>query len=229
MRLPWLTLIALALATPAAAQMAYRYVFPDGRVVYSDQPVPGAHGERAIAPPPPSADPVPGAAAPTATAAPAVTAAPAEPTAAPETSPKSVAAAAPAEAVPGARWQPPPGATEPVGLQSVAAEPVATQPAAAQPVALAVPAQTASPGADRVATLAAATEEVHAAERNLAAAQASLAAGREPLPGERTGLAHGGSRLNEAYKDRQRGLEAVVADAQTRLDRAIADRNAARF
>jgi hypothetical protein len=77
--------------------------------------------------------------------------------------------------------------------------------------------------------LAAASEDVRAAEHHLAATKATLDAGREPLPGERTGLAGGGSRLNETYWARQRQLEASVADAQTRLDRAISERNAARF
>ena len=75
---------------------------------------------------------------------------------------------------------------------------------------------------------AAADDELRAAERNLAAAKASLDAGREPLPGERTGLAWGGSRLNESYRDRQRQLETVVSAAQARLDRAVAERNALR-
>ena len=75
---------------------------------------------------------------------------------------------------------------------------------------------------------AAADDEFRTAERNLAAAKASLEAGREPLPGERTGLARGGSRLNESYWNRQRQLETVVSDAQARLDRAVAERNALR-
>ncbi|MGH8682950.1 MAG: DUF4124 domain-containing protein, partial [Burkholderiales bacterium] len=78
MRLPWVTLIAVALATPATAQMAYRNVFPDGRVIYSDRPLAGAEQQSTIAPPPPSADPAP------------------------------ASAAAPGEAVAGARWPPPP-------------------------------------------------------------------------------------------------------------------------
>jgi hypothetical protein len=86
-----------------------------------------------------------------------------------------------------------------------------------------------SPTSDRIGTLAAAAEELRAAERHLAAAKATLDAGREALPGERTGLAHGGSRLNGSYWDRQRLLETAVADAQARLDRAVADHKAARF
>jgi hypothetical protein len=85
------------------------------------------------------------------------------------------------------------------------------------------------PAPDRMAMLAAADQDVRAAQHNLAAAQAILEAGREPLPGERTGLARGGSRLNESYWGRQRQLETAVADAQTRLDQAVAERNAKRF
>jgi hypothetical protein len=76
--------------------------------------------------------------------------------------------------------------------------------------------------------LATASDDIRAAERRLAAAQAILEAGREPLPGERTGLAHGGSRLNETYWARQRQLESVVADAQAQLNRAVAERSAVR-
>jgi hypothetical protein len=73
-----------------------------------------------------------------------------------------------------------------------------------------------------------ADNEVRAAERALAAAQANLDAGQEPLPGERTGLARGGSRLNEAYWERQESLRKAVTEAQERLDRAVAVRNALR-
>jgi hypothetical protein len=221
MRLPIATLVALALATPAAAQMAYRNVFPDGRVVYSDRPLDGAAAERPIAPPPPTTDPspaaAPAAAAPAADPAPAAAAAPATPAA----EPAPAAAAAPAEAVPGARWPPPPDA----GPMTVAAP--MTAPA---PVPDPAPAPTAlQPTPDRMSALAAADQDVRSAQHNLAAAQAILEAGREPQPGERTGLARGGSRLNESYWGRQRQLETAVADAQTRLDQAVAERNAKRF
>jgi hypothetical protein len=232
MRLPVLTLVALALATPAAAQMAYRNVFPDGRVVYSDRPLDGAAAERPIAPPPPTTDPAPamapaGAAAPAADPAPAAAAAPAAdpvPAAAaaptpPAAEPAPAAAEAPAEAVPGARWPPPPDA-RPI--------PVAAPMTTPDPVPAAAPADV-QPAADRMAMLAAANQDVRAAQHNLAAAQAILEAGREPQPGERTGLARGGSRLNETYWGRQRQLETAVADAQARLDQAVAERNAKRF
>ena len=209
MRLPSIALIALTLATPAAAQMAYRNVFPDGRVVYSDRPLAGAEQQSTIAPPPP------GAAATAPAPAPAAASAP---------NPAPASAEGPAAAVPGARWPPPPDAAQPMPVAATAPAP-ALEPAA--PVAGKEPA--AQPAPDRIAMLATASEDVRAAERYLAAANATLEAGREPLPGERTGLARGGSRLNEKYWERQRQLEASVADAQARLGRAVAERNAARL
>lgn len=50
--------------------------------------------------------------------------------------------------------------------------------------------------------------------------------GIEPLPGERTGNAGGGSRLNESYADRQRELAETVAQAEDFLRRMLAERNA---
>ena len=47
-------------AATATAQMAYRYVTPEGRVVYSDQPVPGARLDGTIAPPAPVSAPAGG-------------------------------------------------------------------------------------------------------------------------------------------------------------------------
>jgi len=143
---------------PAHAQKAYRYVYPDGRVVYSDKPVPGAKLQGEVAAPPP----------PTATGA-----------------------------APGAA--------------------TAGQKAAGD-----------DPAASRSRKFAEADEEVRAAEAALNAARLRQAGGREPLEGERTGTATGGSRLNEAYDARQRENEKAVADAQARLDRAVAARNAVR-
>jgi len=60
MRIPTiLACVALTFAAAAAAQNIYRYVFPDGRVVYSDSPVPGAKLQGTVAPPPPPMSPVP--------------------------------------------------------------------------------------------------------------------------------------------------------------------------
>jgi hypothetical protein len=154
-------LAALALAAASAgvlAQKAYRYVYPDGRIVYSDRPVPGARLQGEVAPPPPPA-------------------------------------------------APPPGATELPGARRPDADDAA---------------------AARSRRLAQADDEVRAAEAALNDARLRLAAGREPLPGERTGTAGGGSRLNEAYEARQAANERAVADAQARLDRAIAARDAVR-
>ncbi len=46
-------LAAVLLAAPVAAQTVYRYVTPDGRTIFSDQPVPGARLQGTIAPPAP--------------------------------------------------------------------------------------------------------------------------------------------------------------------------------
>ncbi|HTT36093.1 MAG TPA: hypothetical protein VMH32_00335 [Burkholderiales bacterium] len=59
-------------------------------------------------------------------------------------------------------------------------------------------------------------------EQALKEAEAARAAGREPLEGERTGTAGGGSRLNDAYWTRQHQLEDAVAEARTRLEQARA-------
>jgi hypothetical protein len=62
-------------------------------------------------------------------------------------------------------------------------------------------------------------------ERNLALtdldkARRAKVDGEEPLPGERTANATGGSRLNEAYWSRQDLLQRTVDSAQRRLERA---------
>ena len=48
-------------------------------------------------------------------------------------------------------------------------------------------------------------------------AESAAEKGKEPLPGERQGLAGGGSRLTEAYFARQKGLEDTLAAARKRL------------
>ena len=60
------------------------------------------------------------------------------------------------------------------------------------------------------------------AERQLEEARATLAAGKEPLPGERRGTAGGGSRLTDAYFERQRANEQAVRDAEKALSEARA-------
>ena len=152
----FLVVLALAAANAVDAQTIGRYVFPDGRVVYSDQPVPGAKLVNELAPPPP-ASPSP----------------------------------------------PPP-------RESKAAAPGA------------------DPGAERVRRLNQADQEVRAATEALERARTQLQTGVEPFPGERTGTAGGGSRLNEAYDARQAANQRAVADAEERLQRAVAARNATR-
>lgn len=61
-------------------------------------------------------------------------------------------------------------------------------------------------------------EGVRAAEQALKNAEAARAAGKEPLPGERTGTAGGASRLNEPYYDRQRKLDQDVDKARRSLE-----------
>jgi hypothetical protein len=59
--------------------------------------------------------------------------------------------------------------------------------------------------------------EIQQAEKALRDAEAAQAAGKEPLPGERIGTAGGASRLTDEYWERQKALEAAVADARRRL------------
>lgn len=58
------------------------------------------------------------------------------------------------------------------------------------------------------------------ARDDLAAARAAKADGEEPLPGERTGIASGRARLNDAYWARQDELRKAVERAEQRLERA---------
>lgn len=76
--------------------------------------------------------------------------------------------------------------------------------------------------------LASAQRSVIDAEAAYAAARERLQREAEPRPGERLGLAGGGSRLTPAYFQRLAALEADVARARARLDEALAGRNALR-
>ncbi|MFO1361554.1 MAG: DUF4124 domain-containing protein [Burkholderiales bacterium] len=150
--------VAAALAAaglpPALAQSIYKYVSPDGRVTYSQSPVPGARLVEELAP-------------------------------APQVS------AATLEAERARR--------------------------AARDKAL-------NDAADRrIASLDEASNEMNVWTARLRDAQAQLAAGREPLPGERTGVVfQGKSRLNEAYWARQAANEAAVAEAEAHVQHARA-------
>jgi hypothetical protein len=61
-------------------------------------------------------------------------------------------------------------------------------------------------------------------ERELAVAKRKLELGREPLPGERRGLAGGGSRLTEEYEARIAAMEREVAATEARLKKAYESR-----
>ena len=65
-----------------------------------------------------------------------------------------------------------------------------------------------------------AAARVQSAQKALDEAEAALAAGKEPLPGERIGTAGGASRLTEAYDARQRQLQQAVDKARRDLDTA---------
>jgi hypothetical protein len=146
----------LLAAVTAGAQNAYRFVTPDGRVIYSDQPVPGARLEATIVTPPAPSAPQPGA----------------------TLTPRQEALAKSAD--------------------------------------------------ERIRRLNELTLEIQSAERDLAAANAALQAGIEPLEGERIGTYAGRARLSDAYWARQDYNQLAVARAQGRLDRAVQERNALR-
>jgi len=63
-------------------------------------------------------------------------------------------------------------------------------------------------------------EKVTAAEQALRNAEAARAAGKEPLASERIGTAGGGSRITDAYYERQKMLDADVEKARRELDQA---------
>ena len=67
-------------------------------------------------------------------------------------------------------------------------------------------------------------KSVDDARKQLEQAEAARNAGKEPLPGERQGIAGGGSRLTEAYFARQKALEDAVAAARKRVAEAEGSR-----
>jgi len=82
--------------------------------------------------------------------------------------------------------------------------------------------------APKVNSLDTAMQEIAAAETAVQVAKRRLELGREPQPGERLGLAGGGTRLSPDYEARVASLEREVAEAEARLAKAYAARNAAR-
>lgn len=148
------------------ATKVYRQVFPDGRIVYSDKPVPGAKIDETIVPDPDSN-----------------------------------------------LWAPETG-KPPVIPQRSERTPVNKVPS--------IPA----PG--KVKTLGDADADIIRAEMMLEDAKKRQQDGVEPLPGERTGLVSGKSRLNETYWERQRALAQETAEAEAMLRKARADRETLR-
>ncbi len=84
------------------------------------------------------------------------------------------------------------------------------------------------PVAPKGHSLDTAMQEIASAETAVQVAKRRLELGREPQPGERLGLAGGGTRLSPDYEARVAGLEREVAEAEGRLAKAYAARNAAR-
>jgi hypothetical protein len=81
---------------------------------------------------------------------------------------------------------------------------------------------------DRQIALDRAEAEVKAATIALENAEQRLQQSQEPLPGERTANASGGSRLNDFYQDRVFTLQNEVSAARRRLEAAYATRNSVR-
>jgi hypothetical protein len=69
-----------------------------------------------------------------------------------------------------------------------------------------------------------APDNIPALERELAVAKRQLELGREPLPGERRGLAGGGSRLTPEYEARIAGMERDIATIEAKLKSAYEKR-----
>jgi hypothetical protein len=65
-------------------------------------------------------------------------------------------------------------------------------------------------------------DRIAALEEKLDEAKRKLADGKEPLPGERKGIVGAGTRLTDAYWDRQKANQQAVDNAQRALDDAIA-------
>jgi hypothetical protein len=62
-------------------------------------------------------------------------------------------------------------------------------------------------------------DRLREAEERVRQAEAALANGKEPLPGERTGLAGGASKLNDSYWARQKKLREDLVKARDDLNR----------
>jgi hypothetical protein len=65
----------------------------------------------------------------------------------------------------------------------------------------------------------ASADRLRQAEEQVRQAEAALANGKEPLPGERSGTAGGASRLNDSYWARQKKLREDLVSARDNLNR----------
>ena len=74
---------------------------------------------------------------------------------------------------------------------------------------------------DRSTALNQAYENARAAQQALDAAEAKRSLAEEPQPGERSGNAGGGSRLNDNYFARQQTLDGEVDAARKRYEEAM--------
>ena len=103
-----------------------------------------------------------------------------------------------------------------------------TQPGAKPPTPRAGTPQGSMPGygsaARPSANKGASPSDIPTLERELAVAKRQLETGREPLPGERRGLAGGGSRLTPEYEARIAGMERDVAAIEAKLKSAYEKR-----
>ncbi|GAB3554356.1 hypothetical protein GCM10027343_42300 [Noviherbaspirillum agri] len=148
------------------ATKVYRQVTSDGRIVYSDKPIPGAKIDETIVPDP-------------------------------ETN----------------VWTPETG------------KPPVVPPRAERTSVSKVPS---IPAPGKVRTLGDADADVIRAEMMLEDAKKRQEEGVEPLPGERSGLVTGKSRLNEAYWERQRALAQETAEAESMVRKARNERESIR-
>ena len=98
-----------------------------------------------------------------------------------------------------------------------------TQAAAPRPPGVPPPGSAVRPGIPAKGA-AAPPVNIETLERDLAVAKRKLELGREPLPGERRGLAGGGSRLTPEYEARIAALEREVAVTEAKLKDAYAKR-----
>lgn len=75
----------------------------------------------------------------------------------------------------------------------------------------------------RLQKLSARHEKILEAEAQLEMARSAQASGKDPLAGEHIGVVGGGTRLTDAYYERQQANERAVLEAQRYLEQARAE------